>query len=120
MVAFFSHSKAHHHIELDASLQGLGAVCDNEVYAITLTLGFMQYQIVHLEMLNILKALRVWDEKWHDKYIMVHCDNQSVVMVNNSGRTRDPILGAMARYIVMLTATNDIRLCTVHIPGKEM
>ena len=57
--------------------------------------------------------------KWHGKYIMVHCDNQSVVTVINSGRTRDPISGDMLRNIAMLTATNDIRLRTVHIPGKE-
>ena len=33
-VTFFSQEPVHSHIELDASLQGLGAVCDNEVYAI--------------------------------------------------------------------------------------
>ena len=46
--AFFSHDPVHCHIELDASLQGLGAVCDNDVYAIPIKLGFSNYQIAHL------------------------------------------------------------------------
>ena len=66
-VAFFSHNPVHCHIELDASLQGLGAICDNEVYSIPIPLGVGGYQIVHLEMLNILVALKVWGHKWTKK-----------------------------------------------------
>ena len=91
------HDPVHIHIELDASLQGLGAVCDNEVYAIPLTLGLGGYQIVHLEMLNILVALRTWGHKWLKRRIMVYCDNQAVIMVINSRKTRDPILAALTR-----------------------
>ena len=118
-VAFFSHDPVHSHIELDASLQGLGAVCDNEVYAIPLALGVGGYNIVHLEMLNILVALRVWGHKWVNKKIVVHCDNQAVVIVLKSGKTRDPLLAAITRNIAMLTASCDINLVTVHIPGKQ-
>ena len=51
-VAFFSHQPVHQHIELDAPLQGMGAVCGNEVYAVPIELGYENYQIVHLEMLK--------------------------------------------------------------------
>ena len=118
-VAFFSHDPVCSHIELDASLQGLGAVCDNEVYSIPMALGVGGYQIVHLEMLNILVALRVWGHKWTKKKILVHCDNQAVVTVINSGKTRHPLLAAITRNIAMFTATLDINLKTVHIPGKQ-
>ena len=117
-VAFFSHDPVYSHIELDASLQGLGAVCDKEVYSITVAPRVGGYQIVHLEMLNILVALRVWGHKWISKKIVVHCHNQAVVIVINSGKTRDP-LAAITRNIAMLTATLDINLKTVHIPGKQ-
>ena len=50
---------------------------------------------------------------------MLHCDNQTVVMVINSGKTRDPKLAAITRNIAMLTATLNINLKTVHIPGKQ-
>ena len=118
-VAFFSHDPVHFHIELDASLQGLGAVCGNEVYAVPVELGYKGYQIVHLEMLNILVAMRVWAHIWHEKRVVIHCDNQAVVAVINSGKTRDPVLAAITRNIAMLTATHDINLKLVHILGKH-
>ena len=94
-------------------------MCDNEVYAVPLDLGFQNYQIVHLEMLNILVALRLWAHKWHNKRIIIHCDNQAVVLVINSGKTRDLTLAAITRNIAMITASQDINLKLLHIPGKH-
>ena len=59
-VAFFSHKPIYTHVELDASLQGLGAMCGQEIYAIPLPKGYQNYNIVHLEMVNILVAVRTW------------------------------------------------------------
>ena len=42
-----------------------------------------------------------------------------MVTVINSGKTRDPILAAITRNIAMLTATQDINLKLLHIPGKQ-
>ena len=84
-MAIFSHDPVYCYIELYASLQGLGPVCDNKVYAIPIELGFNNYQIVHLEMLNTLVALHVWGNKWYKKRIVIHCDNHAVVLVINSG-----------------------------------
>ena len=58
-VTFVDHRPVNYSIELDASLQGLGARWGNQVYAMSLPLGYLDLQIVHLEMLNILTALRV-------------------------------------------------------------
>ena len=57
-------------------------MCDGEVYAITFPPGF---QRVHLEMINILVVLRIWGEKWRGQDITIHCDNEAVVYVLNSG-----------------------------------
>ena len=80
--------------ELDACLQGLGARCGNQVYALPLPLGYMDLNIVHLEMLNIWVALRVWNHSWAKSRICIACDNEAVVHVLNSGRTRDLTLAA--------------------------
>ena len=45
-------------VYLDASLTGLGACFNNLVYTLPLPLGFNKYTIVHLEMLNVLVALK--------------------------------------------------------------
>ena len=117
-VAFFSHTPIHTHVELDASLQGLGAMCGQQIYAIALPKGYQNYNIVHLEMINILVALRTWAHQWQGRKVVIHCDNQAVVSVLGSGHTRDMTLAAIARNINMITAFNDIELITVHIQGK--
>ena len=104
-------------IQLDTSLQGLGARWGSQVYSIPVPLGYENMSIVHLEMLNILVAIRVWGPQWSGKAIRVACDNQAVVMVLNSGKTRDLTLAAIARNIFMEAAGFDIFLKTIHIMG---
>ena len=115
----FDHRPIAFEIELDASLQGLGARCGNQVYALSLPLGYMDMNIVHLEMLNILVALRVWNHAWAKSRIRIACDNAAVVQVLNSGRTRDLTLAAIARNIQLELATWDINLQVNHIAGKD-
>ena len=105
---------------MDACLQGLGAVYQNQVYSIQIPKNFENYTIVHLEMLNILVALRVWRQQWPGSKILLKCDNQAVVSVLNSGRTQDLTLGAMARNISMLLAIHDVELQVIHILGSDI
>ena len=55
-VTFYDNNQVHATIALDACLSGLGVVCQNMVYALPIPLGFSNYAIVHLEMLNIMVA----------------------------------------------------------------
>ena len=115
--AFFVHRPVQATIELDACLQGLGAVYMNQVYAIHIPQYCKNFSIVHLEMLNILVAVRVWGKNWKNQRILIKCDNQAVVSVLNSGRTQDLTLAAIARNILMDISENDIDLQVVHILG---
>ena len=117
-VTFFDQKPIAYSIELDASLQGLGARWGSEVYTLKIPLGYMNLQIVHLEMLNILAALRVWQEPWKNSKVAIACDNLAVVQVLNSGHTRDLTLVAIARNIQFQIATMNIDLKVNHIPGK--
>ena len=116
-IAFMAHNPITEKIELDASLQGLGAKWGRQVYSVVIPLGYENMSIMHLEMLNILVAIRVWGPQWYGKAIQIACDNQAVVMVLNSGKTLDLTLAAIARNIVMEAAQFDIFLKTVHIMG---
>ena len=118
-VAFFNHLPFSMTIELDACLQGLGAICRNQVYAVKIPKNFENYSIVHLEMLNILVALRIWCQQWAAHRILLKCDNQAVVSVLNSGKTQDLTLGVMARNIAMILAINDIDLKVIHVLGAD-
>ena len=117
--AFFLHSPVQATIELNACLQGLCAYCMNQVYAIQIPVYLKNYTIVHLEMLNILVTIRAWKKFFQNKRILIKCDNQAVVSVLTTGRTSDLTLSAIARNIMMETATYDIDLQVIHILGVE-
>ena len=54
-------------IHLDTSLMGLGGHCQNYVYAISIPKDYMGYNIPHLEMLNVVVALKIWGHYWANK-----------------------------------------------------
>ena len=70
-------------------------------------------------MLNVLVAVRVWAYQWRGKTVVIACDNQAVVSVINTGKTKDVILAAIARNIAMEVALADINLRLIHILGKN-
>ena len=117
-ITFFDQKPIDHSIELDASLEGMGACWGSQVYALQIPLGYMDMSIVHLKMLNILAALRVWGKAWRNTKVAIACDNLAVVQVLNSGKTRDLTLAAIARNIQFQVATMNINLKVIHIPGK--
>ena len=106
-------------VYLDASLTGLGACYNNLVYTLPIPPGFNNYTIVHLEMLNVLVALKLWAHLWADKRVKLYCDNQAVVQVLSTGNTRDTVLGACARNIWLITAMYNISIDFTHIVGTQ-
>ena len=54
-------------LHLDACLTGMGGIFENQCYALPLPKNFNQYSIVHLEMLNIVVAVKVWAIQWSNK-----------------------------------------------------
>ena len=63
-VVFFNQKPVKCSIELDASLRGPGVSWGSRVYTLSLPLGYLDMNIAHLELLNILVALRVWHKFW--------------------------------------------------------
>ena len=59
-ITFYDNTMIKDTVFLDASLQGLGGVFRNMVYSLPLQRGFRNYSIVHLEILNIVVALKIW------------------------------------------------------------
>ena len=79
----------------------------------------MNYNIAHLEILNIVVALKVWAQQWANKCIKIHCDNMAVVEALRNGRARDNILALMARNIWLICAMYNIHIIVLHIPGRN-
>ena len=78
------------YVYLDASLTGLGAIWNDRVYITPIfAIPGFHLKIVHLEMLNIVLALRTWGSYWQHKKIKIFCDNLAVVQVVKSSKTKD-------------------------------
>ena len=89
------------------------------VYHLAVPRHFQNLAIVHLEMVNVLVAVRIFAKFWHRRSVLVKCDNNAVVQVLNSGKTRDPFLASCARNIWYVAAKHDIKLSYRHVPGKN-
>ena len=103
---------------VDASLTGMGAIWDHNAYAIShhipATVG---WNISHLEMLNVMVALKVFAHACKGKHITFHIDNQAVVNSLKFNKMKDHILQSIVRTIWLLAAANDVQLSYSHIPG---
>ena len=116
-VTFYDNKLIHHEVNLDASLNGLGACFGNKVYALPLPVGLMNLHITQLEMLNVVVALKVWANIWANKRIKISFDNLAVVEILKSGKTRDAFLATCARNVWLITAMFNIDIIIIHVPG---
>ena len=116
-VTFYDHNKPNHTVYLEACLIGFGGCFVNMVYALPIPLGYKDYTIVHLVILNIVVALKIWGGHWQDQVIEIKCDNMTVVEVLRSARARDAILATCARNIWLFTSLFNVQLVVNHIPG---
>ena len=67
----------------------------------------------------MLIGVRIWAKQWANRTIIIKCDNEAVVDVVNKGVTRDSDSAAMGRNIWFVTASHNIKLQVVHIPGIQ-
>ena len=66
-VTFYDQKFSRIPIHLDASLTGLGGQFGSMVYSLPIPLGFMNYTIVHLELLNKIVAAKIWATHWSNR-----------------------------------------------------
>ena len=97
---------------IDACVTGLGGVWGQLVYATPVSpiIGYT-LKIVHLEMLNVVVALRLWVTEWAHSAVKLFCDK--------TGKTKDSFLAACIHNIWLLMATCDIDLQVQHIAGSK-
>ena len=104
---------------VDASLMGLGAVCENKFYTVSLPPYIRRpNRIVFYVMLNVLIALRVWGNLWCNQKVTIFCDNTAVVDVIEGNKTRDSELGLVLGEMLMLHPKMNAQLKVLHVMGS--
>ena len=49
--------------------------------------------MVHIAMLNIIVALRLWGSLWEHPQVKIHRENDAVIQVVVTSKIKDPYLG---------------------------
>ena len=100
------------------SVLGVGD-CGPLIYALPLGIQFQHLHNTQLEMLNVVVALKIWSQLWENKKVKICCDNQAVVEVLKTAKTKDPFLATCARNVWLITAIFNIEIVVIHVPGKD-
>ena len=105
----------------DSCLKGCGGMCLKEYFHAAFPKSIMdqQLRIHHLEMLAVLIGVRIWGKYCVGMKVQIFCDNEAVVQVINSSRTKDIFLGSCLRELWLEVARHGFELRAVHLPGVE-
>ena len=80
-------------------------------------LGQRGVSIVWQELYAINVACHLWGAHWTSKHIHFYCDNQGVLEVINSGRSKVPRVMDLVRDLTLCTLQHNFYFRAVHVPG---
>ena len=105
----------------DASLVGLGAVCDNQfIHPKFPDHVLWRYNnIAHLELFAIIIAIKTWVKLLKGKKIVIQCDNMACVNIVNTGKTRNSKLAELLRELAYFSGLHDIWIKLEYIDTKS-
>lgn len=73
--------------------------------------------ICHLELWALIISLKLGSAELQGKAVVVHCDNQAVAELINSGRARDERLQCRLREVCYIAAVAEFEILAQFIPG---
>ncbi|VDI05143.1 Hypothetical predicted protein [Mytilus galloprovincialis] len=110
-------------LETDATLSGCGGWFfeKREFFHVEFPSFLMDLNlhINQFELIALMICVKVWSVHFVNRKILVRCDNQSTVMVLNSGCTRDAYMQCCLREILFYAAKYNFEIKAVHFPGVE-
>ena len=119
-VVAFNNVTVAHEVFVDATLTGIGGIWGLRAYSALVPPNLAhRISITQVEMYNLLVAVCLWAPLWKNKTIRIRCDNESAVMVCNTGKTRDPFLSWCIRQLWFICAQHNVNAQVRHIQGKQ-
>ena len=105
----------------DSCLDGCGGICEHEFFHTKFPKFILDQDLpIHkLEFLAVLLGARIWGPNFRGLKLRIFCDNQAVVDVINSSKTKDPFMATCLRELWLVVSTNEFELRAVHLPGEE-
>lgn len=109
-------------IQTDASLQGWGAICENDSAQgkfLPSEINYFESNINALELLAIKYALECFQTQCSNKHVLVQSDNTTAVAyINSMGGTHSVLCNNIAKIIWEKCIAHNIWVTATHIPGK--
>jgi hypothetical protein len=105
----------------DSCLSGCGGVCGKQYFhsAFPDEIKSQDLPIHQLEMLAVLVGVRIWGSHCRGQMVQIYCDNESVVSVINSSKTRDQFMATCLRELWLEVSKCHFQLRALHLPGEE-
>ena len=105
----------------DSCLSGCGGFCNKEYFHASYPQEILDQDLpIHaLEMLAVLIAVRFWGRYCVAGKIQIFCDNEPVVRVINSSKTRDDFMATCLRELWLEVSKFRFELRAVHLPGVD-
>ena len=105
----------------DASDIGMGGVLGIDWFSVGWPHGFSaDYCSTNFqEIFAVYTAVTIWAAKLCNKQILIHCDNETVVAVINSGTCKNNRIMDVVRSMFFVCAKNNISLFAKHVPGLD-
>ena len=108
------------HLHTDASgAIGFGAIFGSKWFNGKWSVAVAPLNITFKEYFPIVVALEVWGKHFQNRCLVIHSDNMAVVQIINKQTTKEPMVMALVRRMVIACMTLNILLRAKHIPGKE-
>lgn len=82
-------------------------------------LGQTGISIAWQELFAFVVACHLWAHEFSNKRILVFCDNESVVSIVNTKRSRIPRVMDLVRHLTLLTLKFNFYIRAEHIEGKK-
>ena len=104
-------------LQTDACTRGYGGICGNEYFRGRFPKQDQSRNIAILEIWAVLVGLKIWAEKFKEKYFWIQVDNEAVATVINTGGSREPELQNSLREIALLASQHQFVMKARHISG---
>jgi len=105
----------------DACLSGCGGIFDGNYFHADFP-SFVRekdWSIAVLELLGVIVALKLWAHNFKSKRIRIYCDNESVVQILNTGKSKCLLLQEGLREVCFLMALAQCEIRAVHLSSEE-
>ena len=106
------------HIFSDSSGFAFSGIMGNEWFYGIFPIHWKNYNIAIKEFLPAYLAMRLWQDKMQDKFVLFHIDNESVVYNLRNQTSKLEAIMSLMRPLVLIAMSRNVQYYSTHIRGK--